>query len=503
MIKFTSVTLTLTILALSLTTATAKATLFPNGAQFGWALRDAATDSLLGSRNSDRNFTPASTQKLFTTWIALDLMGGDKTFATQLQRTGTLQGDKLVGDLVIKGGGNPAFADGQMASSQSSDSIFATWLIALRKFGVKKIEGCIVGDGSYLVEEGPHPSMLWEDAGNYYGASVSGLSFNGNIFLANFSGAAAPAKQVTLTGTLPVHVGIAHFNNHLLTGPVESRDSAFFIGGFPSSIRELRGTYPSGHPLFSIKGSLPNPAWTCAREFQDYLVAHGFEITSSFSTCGDSLAMPNLNRKTTTITTKNSATATGTATATSTSTTAVTIAEHHSPPLRDLIRYTNQKSDNMYAATLLALIGKQNGRLGDYHGGLSVVNEYLNRKGFQRDEIHLKDGNGLSRSNWISPNQTTHLLAYASKQKGFVDFRASLLGSPGLPGKLERYGEGWEGRLWVKTGTLEGVSALAGYLKAKSGRLLAFAMTVNNFDGKASEMQQNFGVLLREWASKY
>jgi D-alanyl-D-alanine carboxypeptidase/D-alanyl-D-alanine-endopeptidase (penicillin-binding protein 4) len=185
---------------------------------------------------------------------------------------------------------------------------------------------------------------------------------------------------------------------------------------------------------------------------------------------------------------------------------AVPIAQHVSPPLRELIRHTNQKSDNAYAAQFLALIGKEGGRTADWRGGLAMVNEYLDHHGFHRTEIHLKDGNGLSRYNWISPGQTARLLSYASRQKAFPDFRASLLCSPGTPGasgKLERYGSGWDNRLWVKTGTLEGVSALAGYLKARSGRLLAFSVAANNFEGKGNDMQKAFGPLLREWSDRY
>lgn len=448
----------------------------------GWAIRDAATDSLLDGRFADRNFTPGSTQKLFTTWIALDLLGPEKTFATELFRTGTMQGDRLIGDLIIKGGGDPAFADPQFGADQGAGAVFGTWFEALRKIGVRSVEGCISGDGTYLLEEGPHPDLLWEDAGNYYAGIVSGLSFNGNLYTAKFSGAATAGKPVALEGTVPAHCGISRFENHLLTGPADGHDSAYIIGGFPSTRRDLRGTFPAGRTPFTIKGSLPNPAWTCAREFRDFLAANGIASAPPKAACGDSTALPNRAGLGTGI--------------------AIPGARHLSAPLKDLIRFTNQKSDNNYAAQILALVGKEAGPSGDWRGGLAVLDEYLNRHGFNRAEIHLKDGNGLSRYNWISPGQTARLLSYASRQKAFPEFQASLLGKDSA-GKLERYGSGWEGRLWVKTGTLEGVSALAGYLKCKSGRLAAFSITANNFEGKGSDMQKAFGPLLRDWAARY
>jgi serine-type D-Ala-D-Ala carboxypeptidase/endopeptidase (penicillin-binding protein 4) len=466
----------------------------PAGAMVGWAVRDAGNDSLLEGRSSDKNFTPASTQKLFTTWIALDLLGADKTFATELLQTGSLVDGQLHGDLIIKGGGDPSLGDSRLNPQQGPENVFATWTAALKKIGLKKITGCVRGDGSYLVEAGPHPASLWEDAGNYYAGIASGLSFNGNLYLANFSGAALAGKAIQFLGTSPIHTGIAHFKNYLVTGPTSGKDSAFILGGFPSAVREMRGTYPAGQMPFSIKGSLPNPAWTCAREFHDYLVSHGITNSTANQSCGDSAYLPNFSAS------PKLGTSTDNAMGVS-----VPGSQRVSAPLRELIRHTNQKSDNNYAAQLLALIGKEKGPSADWQGGLIKVNEYLDQHGFSKSEIHLKDGNGLSRYNWISPGQTALLLAYASRQKAFPDFQASLLGATatGTSASLDRYGRGWDGKLWVKTGTLEGVSTLAGYLKANSGRLITFAISVNNFDGKTSEMQKSFGLLLKDWAIRF
>jgi D-alanyl-D-alanine carboxypeptidase/D-alanyl-D-alanine-endopeptidase (penicillin-binding protein 4) len=289
---------------------------------------------------------------------------------------------------------------------------------------------------------------------------------------------------VALQGTVPVRTGIARFDNRLVTGPADGRDSAFILGGFPSPVRALRGTYPAGRMPFSIKGSLPNPPWTCAREFRAYLIAKGIAFSAPDDVrCGDSLAFPNHPPVQGAV--------------------AVPGARHVSPPLRELLRIVNQKSDNNYAAQTLALLGKGTGRSGDWRGGLAAVYEYLDAHGFDRQRVHLKDGNGLSRYNWIAPTQTVKLLAYAYRQKNFPEFQATLLGSPGATGKVERYGNGWEGRLYAKTGTLEGVSALAGYLKTASGKWLAFSIAANNFEAKNGDAQKYFAPLLRKWAAKY
>lgn len=457
---------------------------FPREALIGWMVRSVGEgDAVLESQSGDLNFTPGSTQKLFTTWIALDLLGGDRTYATDLFRAGTIADGVLKGDLIVRGGGDPAFAGAQFGPEYGADAVFASWLKALKEAGIRKIEGCVLGDGSYLTEEGPHPAGLWEDAGNYYAGTVSGLSFNDNLFHARFSGAAAPGKAVAFQGATPIHTGIDRFDNRLRTGPADGTDSAYILGGFPSSARALRGTYPAGRMPFNIKGSLPNPAWTCARVFRDYLASKGIATAAGARACGDSLALP------------NHAFVPGAE--------PVPGARHLSPPLRELVRIVNQKSDNNFAAQMLALIGKGTGKSGDYRGGLESVNGWLAAHGFDLRRVHLKDGNGLSRYNWIAPSQTSLLLSQAYRHKKFPEFRASLVGAPGASNKVDRYGPGWEGRLYVKTGTLEGVSALAGYLKTDSGKWIAFAVSANNFEARNGDAQKYFGPLLKRWAGKY
>jgi D-alanyl-D-alanine carboxypeptidase/D-alanyl-D-alanine-endopeptidase (penicillin-binding protein 4) len=455
---------------------------FPREALIGWMVRDVgAGDAVLESQSGDLSFTPGSTQKLFTTWIALDLLGGDRTYATELFRSGTVAGGVLKGDLIVRGGGDPSFGGAQFGPDHGADAVFNSWLKALKAAGIQRIEGCVLGDGAYLTEEGPHPAGLWEDAGNYYAGTVSGLSFNDNLYQAKFSGAASPGKPVAFQGASPVHTGIDRFDNRLRTGPADGTDSAYILGGFPASTRVLRGTYPAGRMPFTIKGSLPNPAWTCARVFQDFLAAKG--IASAPYSCGDSLALP------------NHAAIFGAE--------AIPGSSHLSPPLRELVRIVNQKSDNNFAAQVLALIGKGTGKSGDYRGGLDSVNGWLAGHGFDLRRIHLKDGNGLSRYNWIAPSQTSLLLAQAYRHKKFPEFRASLVGAPGAANKVDRYGPGWEGRLYVKTGTLEGVSALAGYIKTDSGRWIAFSVAANNFEARNGDAQKYFGPLLKRWAAKY
>lgn len=467
----------------------------PPQAQVGWALADAATGAELEAQFPTRNAIPGSTQKLFTSWLALETFGPERTFATELRMTGALKDGVLKGNLILRGGGDPGFADAGMGPRNSAESVFRDFAQAVEKAGIRRVEGCVIGDGSYLEEEGPHPASLWEDAGNYYAGNVSGLSFNNNLYTLGFDGAASAGKLVNLQAVKPRHAGIHTFDNRLSTSARGERDSAYILGGFPSSVRLLRGTYPAGRMPFTIKGSLPNPAWTAAREFQDYLAGRGVTIAppdggAKPAACGDSLSLPNHpapdydgSRL---------------------------LASHASAPLKYLVAQVNQKSDNNYAAQLLALAGKEAGRGGSWRGGLQAMTAFLDGKGFDRDQYHFRDGNGLSRYNWVSPAQLVKLLCQARQGPRGAVFQATLVGAPGTEAKLERYGPGWYGRLFVKTGTLEGVAALAGYLRADSGKWLAFAVIANNYDSRAApdpsmraDPQAAFIPLLKRWAGEF
>jgi D-alanyl-D-alanine carboxypeptidase/D-alanyl-D-alanine-endopeptidase (penicillin-binding protein 4) len=189
---------------------------------------------------------------------------------------------------------------------------------------------------------------------------------------------------------------------------------------------------------------------------------------------------------------------------------ATLVASHRSAPVKDLVRHVLQKSDNNYAAQLLALSGKHSGKTGDWRGGLEALQELLRKHGFDSRQMHFRDGTGLSRYNWVSPRQVVRLLDLAWDHRHADLWRASLVGAPGSESRLERYGSGWKGRLLVKTGTLEGVASLAGYLKGDSGKWMAFAVMANNYDGRSSaqpglrtDPQAAFGPFLKRLAKQY
>jgi D-alanyl-D-alanine carboxypeptidase/D-alanyl-D-alanine-endopeptidase (penicillin-binding protein 4) len=156
---------------------------------------------------------------------------------------------------------------------------------------------------------------------------------------------------------------------------------------------------------------------------------------------------------------------------------ATTLAAVESPPLEALVRHTNHVSDNYYAEMLLKGLGARSGAAGSTAAGARVAARFARELGFR---ARIADGSGLSRGNFASPRSVGRLLLEAQDEPWFDSFYRSLplAGKSGTLHKRMR-GTPASGRCRAKTGTLSGVSALAGYCKTRSGKRAAFALLMN------------------------
>jgi serine-type D-Ala-D-Ala carboxypeptidase/endopeptidase (penicillin-binding protein 4) len=166
-----------------------------------------------------------------------------------------------------------------------------------------------------------------------------------------------------------------------------------------------------------------------------------------------------------------------------------TIAVAPSRPVAELARFTNVPSNNFAAEMLLKDLGARYRHSGSEAAGADVVRDTLDDFGLR--PVRIADGSGLSRSNRSTPRQVVTLLQRMAKPDVAASFRASLAVA-GLTGtvKARMRGTAAAGRCQVKTGTLSGVSSLAGYCRTAGGRNVAFAFMSsrsNTFNAKARE----------------
>jgi serine-type D-Ala-D-Ala carboxypeptidase/endopeptidase (penicillin-binding protein 4) len=156
---------------------------------------------------------------------------------------------------------------------------------------------------------------------------------------------------------------------------------------------------------------------------------------------------------------------------------ASTLATVESPPLGALVRHTNHVSDNYYAEMLLKGLGARSGTAGSTAAGARAASRFEQEHGIGS---RIADGSGLSRANSISPRDVGRLLVEAQDEPWFDAFYRSLplAGKSGTLDKRMR-GTAASGRCRAKTGTLSGVSGLAGYCKTRSGKRAVFALLMN------------------------
>jgi len=415
----------------------------------------------------DTALVPASTMKVITTATGLERLGVDFRFRTELQFAGSLSGDGVLeGDLVIRGGGDPTLGEANIAST------FSRWQAALREAGLRRVTGSVVGDASIFGTKRTPDTWQWNDMGNYYGAGACGLTFHQNQFFCRFRTPAVGAKA-PFTGTDPRLPEIT-FVNEMRVGSAGSGDQGYIYGAPYGTVYYLRGTVPAGAGSFTIRGSLPDPAFFCARAFDKYLNENGLPVEGDPTTVrrlvidGKSLAARKV------------------------------VHTEESDSLAAIVHQTNMKSNNLQAECIHRMIGVNAGKDGSTRAASAVVEEHWEERGVDLEGFFMGDGCGLSRANLVTSRQMAMILHAAAKGETFDTFYDSLPVA-GRSGTLRSIGGGSsaEGRVVAKSGTISRVRNYAGYVNARSGERYAFALFVNNYSGELWRVKSQ---IVRVWS---
>lgn len=445
-------------------------------AQWGIAVRDAKTGTLLLAHHGNRNLATASTMKAVTTSAALEVLGADHHFETHLEFSGELKEGVLTGDLYIRGSGDPTLGSHRFGEAFTLNKLLEDWMKAVKAKGITRINGRIIGDDRYFSTQLNPGEWPWEDMGNYYGIGASGLSIHENFYRLDFS-SGAPGRAVSIQRTEPLQDDLT-FVNEVKAGPAGSGDNAYIFGVPHTAVRYVRGTIPPNRKLFSIKGSMNNPAYTAARL-----------LTEELTNCGITITEPPLSG--------HGATQAGLAL----SSTGTRIHTHRSPSLRMIVEETNMESINLYAEALAVHVAKALKKPFRAGEAAEAVAGYWRSRGVDVGGMYVRDGSGLSPNNVMSPNQMTAILAAARTGKAYPAFEASLP-LAGRSGSLKRMlkGTAAEGRLRAKSGYISGVRAYTGYVRTSDGRELCFAMMANHHAGSSGGMRRHLEGLMAKIA---
>ena len=435
------------------------------------SLRD---DRVLYARNADKLFTPASNMKLYSTAVALDLLGADYRWRTSLySRTQPDASGTINDDLTLYGRGAPDLASKPKRDETNSLAQLAEDLYAR---GVRHITGNVIGDESYFRAEPLGDGWQWNDVQWYFGAEPSALSINGNeVDL---------SVQPTNKGGDPPAVKLNNSDDYVrVSSAIDTvkRGEQLSIGihrGLSDNEIRVWGEFPTGTRAFGARLSVHNPALWAARLLLDALKSRGIKVDGD-AQMRDS-RVPESERFD--------------------PSRAVELAYVSSKPLAEIVKATNKESINLNAELILRTLGKERGVMapdsdthkaherGDDEAGLAVVRLWLNRAGIQTNMLALHDGSGLSRLDLVTPEVTARLLLAMSRTASAPIFRDSLpaAGQDGtLGGRLREF----KGRVSAKTGSLAYDNSLSGFATSASGEDLAFSIMCNDQTGRASSVR--------------
>jgi D-alanyl-D-alanine carboxypeptidase/D-alanyl-D-alanine-endopeptidase (penicillin-binding protein 4) len=175
------------------------------------------------------------------------------------------------------------------------------------------------------------------------------------------------------------------------------------------------------------------------------------------------------------------------------------LALHHSPALLEILTTVNKRSHNLFAEQTFRAVGRVATGDGSVEGGAQAVQNLIAREtGIDTTQVRLYDGSGLSVLNRVSARAVIHLLGYMARSPMWEAYRTTLP-EAGAPDGLRRMQRTRADRnLVAKTGTLSGVSALSGYVRAANGELLAFSILSNDVAStwRAKRVEDGIGVRL-------
>ena len=433
-------------------------------ARFGVFVISLKNGRVLYAHNSDQLFTPASNMKVYTTAVALDLLGADYRWRTSVYATKQPDANGIINsDLTLFGRGTP-----DLLSKPKGDAPSLSKLAdEVYQAGVREVRGNIVGDNSYFRGDLFGIGWQWNDLQWYFGAEPSALSIDENsveVTIAPASKQGSNASVVVNPNSSPLHV-----INETKTGERGDTTSIGVMRELSGNDLRVWGDFPVNGRAYSAFLSVHDPAMWAATLFKQALTSRGIKVT------GDPRTRDFRNADAEKFDPQK----------------AFELAHEDSAPLSQIVRHTNKESDNLFAELIVRTIGKERGasapdpdprknrERGDDEAGTAVVRSWLESKGINTKGLAIRDGSGLSRLDLITPETTGRLLAAMTNSSSATAFHDSLP-IAGRDGTLNSRLKKFTGRIFAKTGTLTYTHSLSGYAITPTNETLIFSIMCND-----------------------
>lgn len=430
-------------------------------AHWGVLIVDPATGDTLYSANAGKLFVPASNTKLITGAVALAQLGADFRFTTRIFGATPRRDGTMPGDLVVVGRGDPSVSDSLAGDAMAPLRALADSLAAR---GVKRIAGRLIRGADSFSDSTLGSGWAWDDLDAGYAAPTDELMFNEGFARITVVGGAAAGDRVTVrtapSRTVP-RLGALNVTTVRNCCMERSRVTAEGDVRGPRPTVSLSGSVRAGDSV-TVTVALRHPNAAFLDAFAEVLAARGITIAKGVE--ADSLA----------------------------DTTGLTLlATRRSPPLSAVLARFEKASQNQIGELLLKTLGLERTGVGRADSGSVVVRRQLLVWGVDSSLASLRDGSGLSRHNFVAPEAIVRVL-HAMLQHEDFDLFYQALAVGGVDGTIATRLRGTPAmaNVHAKTGTLDKVRALSGYVTTADGHLLIFSTIANNHTVPTREVER-------------
>lgn len=438
---------------------------------WGAALFDLEEDVLLFSENYNKSIIPASNQKLLITAVALDRLGADFNYQTCIYfDAAAIEQEVLIGDIYIRGMGDPSFA-GRFYDDKSSLDLMENLVenIFIHN-NIRGLDGQIVADVSFFSDRGVERTWENEDLSYWYAAASDALNFNENIITYEISASDEGDLELSMepdTDYLSFDLQVTtNRENRTTVSYYRDDNKVVHVTGNvrpgESISRRVNVAEPADYFLYVFKSVAENKGVDLSRA--------SFVIDDSSEIDYDGLSL---------------------------------VYSHLSSPMKEIIDLINKASHNLYADAVLKTLGQMEKSDGSFSAGGRVISEVFEEWGIESLGMYVQDGSGLSRRNLVTPQLLIELMIYMHGSPYFEDWLTSLPRA-GRDGTLrQRFRDrDIQGNVYAKTGFINKVRALSGYIIIDEQPRYAFVLICNNYlttTGFINQIQEKFCQEVWEW----
>ncbi len=398
------------------------------------SVRDANSGKIIYERFADKLLHPASILKAFSTAVVLDTLGKDYTISTQIYK------DKNSKNIFIKLSGDPLLTSGNL------NALFREFS---QKYG-KNINGDIIIDSSKIDNVPWGIGWMWDDENNKFMPKFNAYNLDKNLI------------NVKVIPTTPGNKPKIQINKYY---PVKIINNA--ITSMAHDVSVQRKTWIDNDTVFvegpiNKKVSVMLPVGTPYNYFVYRLQQTLKQNKIKFSGRIEEDKVPK----------------------------DAELICSHNKKLADEISYTNKVSYNLGAEILFKMAAaKAFNKTGTTDDAIKLFKKFYNSIGASTDDIAIFDASGVSHNDLLTTNWMTEALFKLQKIKNFKAYKMSLARPGDKNSTIRRRYPYLKGRLFVKTGTLAGVSGIAGYIYTKSNNKYIFAILIQNFKGSDSKIK--------------